>query len=49
MAVLARRGSAETVAALARDYAARTGRAAHLLGGSSPGVLQFGVHWMINA
>ena len=48
VAVLARRGSAETVAALARDYAAQTGRAAHVLGGSSPGVLQFGVHWMTN-
>jgi L-arabinokinase len=48
VAVLARRGSAETVAALAREYAAHTGRAAHLLGGSSPGVLQFGVNWLVS-
>jgi L-arabinokinase len=48
VAVLARSGSAEAVFALARDYAARTGRAAQVLGGSSPGAMQFGVHWLVN-
>jgi L-arabinokinase len=44
VAVLARRGSSETVAALAQAYSDQSGRAAHVLGGSSPGALEFAVH-----
>jgi L-arabinokinase len=42
VAVLARRGSAAAVQALAARYSGETGRPAAVLGGSSPGAVQFG-------
>lgn len=44
VAVLGRRGSENTVRALAEHYRQNTGRLAQVLGGSSPGAVQFGVH-----
>lgn len=44
VAVLARRGSAAAVAEVAARYQAQSGRAAPLLGGSSPGAMAFGAH-----
>jgi galactokinase len=44
VAVLARAGSRQQVAALAQAYAVRTGRSVQVLGGSSPGAVQFGTH-----
>jgi L-arabinokinase len=49
VAVLARPASAEAVAAVANDYARRTGRAAQVLGGSSPGAVAFGVHTLVSS
>ena len=43
VAVLARRGSRDIVDSVAAAYAAETGRTTAILGGSSPGALQFGV------
>jgi L-arabinokinase len=44
VAVLGRRGSENAVRALAERYRQSTGRVAQVLGGSSPGAVQFGVH-----
>lgn len=44
VAVLGRRGSENTVRALAERYMQNTGRVAQVLGGSSPGAVQFGIH-----
>ncbi len=43
VAVLGRRGAGEAVMRIAAQYAAETGRAAAVLGGSSPGAAQLGV------
>jgi L-arabinokinase len=42
VAVLARRGAADAVRAIAAEYARRTGRPAMLINGSSPGAARFG-------
>jgi L-arabinokinase len=46
VAVLARRGSLDAVRAVAAQYERETGRAAAILGGSSPGAVAFGVLWL---
>lgn len=43
VAVLARRGSAEAVQAVADEYARRTGHRPYIFSGSSPGAARFGV------
>jgi L-arabinokinase len=48
VAVLGHRGSEPRVRALAQSYAQQTGRAAHVLGGSSPGAVQFGVYRLVD-
>jgi L-arabinokinase len=45
VAVLARRGARAEVDAVARAYERATGRAAAVLGGSSPGAMATGVAW----
>lgn len=47
VAVLARRGAADVVHQVAEAYAHESGREALVLGGSSPGALQFGVRRVI--
>jgi galactokinase len=46
VAVLARAGSREIVDRVARQYERDTGRAAMVLGGSSPGAVRTGVQWL---
>jgi L-arabinokinase len=45
VAVLARREATDVVAGIAREYERATGRAATVLGGSSPGASTLGVSW----
>lgn len=46
VAVLARRGAATEIAAIAERYTAESGRESTIISGSSPGAAAFGVIWM---